>query len=223
MELKNDGANAQICILLALGLASACAHHAPRHRASVSAVTNEELAGRQSNDNNTRMHYVVVGDRDALNHDEASLEHQAMTGTIDRGNAPTPALSAQSSSELAAAQAAERSNACDDIVLFDSNSAVLSEQAKERLSVLAECMKRKDVDHATVVGKADPVGTPKENMRLGKARAQVVASYLRERGVEDADMRVKSLGEAEATQDPRAWPKQRQAQVEAGASGREQK
>jgi outer membrane protein OmpA-like peptidoglycan-associated protein len=208
------GAPAKLCVLLALCVVPACAHHASRTRASVSAVTNEEVTGTPSDENKTRMHYTVVGDRDSLNHDQASLEHQAMTGTLDRGSAPTPALSSESSSEIASARAAAPSNSCDDTVTFESNSAVLSDPAKDKLSALAECMKRKEVDHATVVGKSDPVGTPKENVRLGKARAQVVANYLRERGVDEASIRVTSLGEAKASQDPKAWPNDRQAQVE---------
>jgi outer membrane protein OmpA-like peptidoglycan-associated protein len=104
--------------------------------------------------------------------------------------------------------------ACEPAVYFDTDSARLDDKSRERLNAVAECMKRREVDHATIVGQTDPSGTRQHNEKLGLERARAVAEYLRSRGVPDSDIRVQSKGElASAEQPVQLWPVERRAGV----------
>lgn len=105
-------------------------------------------------------------------------------------------------------------DACEPAVYFDTDSARLDEKSRERLDTVAECMKRREIDHATIVGRTDPSGTRQYNEKLGLERAKTVAEYLRSRGVPDGDIRVQSKGElASADQPVQLWPVERRAGV----------
>lgn len=62
-------------------------------------------------------------------------------------------------------------NVAEVIVLFDKNSAVLSEDAKDMLNSISG-----DVE---VIGSASPEGTATRNVQLASDRANVVADYLK--------------------------------------------
>ncbi|MET0341971.1 MAG: OmpA family protein [Polyangiales bacterium] len=108
-----------------------------------------------------------------------------------------------------------RSDACALAVYFDTDSARLDEGSRDRLDTVAECMKRREIDHATIVGQTDPSGSAKYNEELGLDRARAVAEYLRGRGVPDEQIRVRSKGEmASTTQPVELWPVERRAGVQ---------
>jgi len=80
--------------LCALGAAQqACAHrgYAVRHK-TVSAVTNHDVTGDPDDPDHKVMKFTVVSPQDALKQDRATVEHEAMYGHLNRGNAPVPAL-----------------------------------------------------------------------------------------------------------------------------------
>lgn len=105
--------------------------------------------------------------------------------------------------------------ACEPAVYFDTDSARLDATSRERLDTVAECMKRRQVDHATIVGQTDPSGSEKHNQELGLERAKAVAEYLRGRGVPDDQIRVRSKGEMASAQQPvQLWPVERRAGVD---------
>ena len=103
--------------------------------------------------------------------------------------------------------------ACELAVYFDTNSARLDASSQQRLDTVAECMKRRQVDHATIVGQTDPSGTPQHNQELGMQRAKAVADYLRGRGVPEDQIRVRSKGEVASAQSQELWPVERRAGV----------
>ena len=110
----------------------------------------------------------------------------------------------------------QRGTACELAVYFDTDSARLDRSSRDRLDTVAECMKRREVDHATIVGQTDPSGTERHNQSLGMERAKAVAEYLRARGVPQDQIRVQSKGEvASAGQPEQLWPVERRAGVDA--------
>jgi len=187
---------------------SACAHDTKsRERASVSAVTNEEVADDRAEQGKTRMHYTEVGDKEALGENNPNTtSHLA-----DQGQ---PSPGATSTAQPTSAGTTNDPQACELAVYFDTDSSRLDQGSQERLDRVAECMKRREVDHATIVGQTDPSGKEKHNDKLGLERARVVAEYLRGRGVPEGQIRVRSKGEVASAQSQELWPVERRAGVE---------
>jgi len=191
-------ANKTIIAVYAGLLAAACAHTGePRDRASVSAVTNKEVAENEAAEGKTRQHYTEVSEEDALGHGDNK-----------------PPLPGDTNVASAAGLRGEGAGACELEVYFDTDSAKLKQGAEQNLDRVADCMKRKEIDHATIVGQTDPSGTTKHNDELGLERARVVAEYLRGKGVPEDQIRVRSKGEIASAQGQELWPAQRRAGVE---------
>ncbi len=87
------------------------------------------------------------------------------------------------------------------------------------LNSIASCMKRRNVDDALVVGSADPRGSDATNQELGKERARRVAEYLKKIGVSENDIRIRSVGESQASAQPSTWPASRRAEVQTTEGG----
>lgn len=186
---------ATICAgVLGLG---ACAHDAARDRASVSAVTNKEVADNSVAEGKTRQHYTEVDEARALGRDNPA------DSTMASARAGSTAGTQGGSAE-----------ACELAVYFQTDSARLDTSSQQSLDRVAECMKRREVDHATIVGQTDPSGTVQHNEQLGLERARVVAEYLRGRGVPDDQIRVRSRGEVAAAESRQLWPAERRAGVD---------
>jgi outer membrane protein OmpA-like peptidoglycan-associated protein len=184
-----------LCALLAGS--AACAHDGQRERASVSAVTNREVAGKEEPPNKTRMHYTEISNERALGRDQPADSHLA------EGNGMPRDTSAPRTAEV---------EACELAVYFATNSTALDQGSRDRLDHVADCMKRREVDHATIVGSADPSGSAQHNDQLSLERARVVAEYLRNRGVPDDQINVRGKGEVAST-NRQLWPVERNAQV----------
>ncbi|MEP7125841.1 MAG: OmpA family protein [Byssovorax sp.] len=100
-------------------------------------------------------------------------------------------------------------------VFFKFDSAKLLPDAKDRLDKIAKCategaIKDKEL---VVVGRTDSVGTDEYNKQLGMSRADTVAKYLHEQGVQKARVEAVSKGEAAAVADPYGWPPDRRVTV----------
>ena len=78
---------------------------------------------------------------------------------------------------------------------------------------VAECLKRREVDHALIVGHTDPRGSEADNHALGMERARAVAEYLRKLGVPEDEIRVRSKGELASAESQELWPAERRANV----------
>jgi hypothetical protein len=92
--------------LCALGLAAqACAHRGePVQRRTVSTVSNEDVTGNPAEPDKKRMSYTQVSNEDALNQDRTHVEHEALNGHLNRGDAPVPALRTNTPDRQAQAQ-----------------------------------------------------------------------------------------------------------------------
>jgi outer membrane protein OmpA-like peptidoglycan-associated protein len=152
------------------------------------------------------MTYSEVSNEDALNHDQEHEELEALNGNLNRGNGPVPALASEKSFAL--------SQKCDLNVYFATASADLSDESRQQLNSIASCMKRRRVDDALVVGSADPRGGDATNAQLGKERARKVAEYLKGLGVPENEIRIRSVGESQASAQPTTWPTSRRAEVQ---------
>ena len=74
-------------------------------------------------------------------------------------------------------------------ILFGFNSSVLSEQAKQSLSDLANVLKKDPTIDVSIVGHTDKVGTYEANMKVSQQRADAVAGYLRTCGVPYSELK----------------------------------
>lgn len=101
-------------------------------------------------------------------------------------------------------------------VFFKFDSAKLLPSAKERLDQIATCSKTGPIkgQKLLVVGRTDPVGTDEYNKLLGMSRADAVARYLGEAGVDPAQIVNESRGEAAAEERyPGNWPYDRRVTI----------
>jgi peptidoglycan-associated lipoprotein len=72
----------------------------------------------------------------------------------------------------------------DDATKFPPNGATLSDEAKSRLSELANKLKTDNRNvYLEIQGYTDSTGGPAANMALGQERAEAVRLYLNEQGV----------------------------------------
>jgi peptidoglycan-associated lipoprotein len=72
----------------------------------------------------------------------------------------------------------------DDATKFPPNGATLSDEAKSRLSELANKLKTANRNvYLEIQGYTDSTGGPAANMALGQERAEAVRLYLNEQGV----------------------------------------
>lgn len=83
----------------------------------------------------------------------------------------------------------------DSGLLFDFDSDVLKEQARENLDVLATSLNKYPKSDLMIVGHTDNVGTDSYNMDLSKRRASSARSFLRANGV---SRNIKALGRGES-------------------------
>jgi len=98
---------------------------------------------------------------------------------------------------------------------FETDSAELTAAAKERLDVVADCLKETPWDEEVDLrGRTDPRASEDYNEALARQRATAVASYLQTNGVDDSTFEIHAIGEEGATEDmPVLWPAQRHAAV----------
>lgn len=111
--------------------------------------------------------------------------------------------------------AAARLERCDwSPIEFGFNDYALTEDARSKLSQLAECMKGANVS-LTLAGHADERGTEEYNLQLSNRRAASVQRYLTDLGV--SNLRTVGYGETRPV-DPasseEAWAKNRRVELE---------
>ena len=86
-------------------------------------------------------------------------------------------------------------------VLFALSSAPITPEYKLALSKIAEQIKNQDNNKTwQLIGHTDKSGHVLYNLQLAKKRAQNVANFLIEQGVDEKQLKLVTLGEYEATQ-----------------------
>jgi OOP family OmpA-OmpF porin len=82
-------------------------------------------------------------------------------------------------------------------VLFEFNKAELRPAGQQRLDELAKSAQGANVDKVVLVGHADRIGSEEYNQELSEKRAQAVADYLAQKGVDSSRLQVEGKGKAE--------------------------
>jgi outer membrane protein OmpA-like peptidoglycan-associated protein len=80
-------------------------------------------------------------------------------------------------------------------IFFDSGKSVLKPESKAELDKLVKLMKRYPQLIIEIDGHTDASGSDELNQRLSEQRAESVANYLVENGIERSRLRTKGLGE----------------------------
>lgn len=84
-----------------------------------------------------------------------------------------------------------------DPILFETNSAELSDEAISSLNDVAEMLKKHPELVVEVGGHTDAVGSIADNLELSKARSQAVFRYFLEKNVSKENLVIKAYGESE--------------------------
>ena len=82
-------------------------------------------------------------------------------------------------------------------VLFPFNSAELLPGGQQKLDQLAENSKGANVERVVLTGHADRIGSEEYNQQLSEDRAQAVADYLAQKGVDSSRLQVEGKGKSE--------------------------
>jgi OOP family OmpA-OmpF porin len=82
-------------------------------------------------------------------------------------------------------------------VLFGFNKAELTPAGEQKLEQLARDAQGANVEKVNLIGHADRIGSEDYNKDLSEKRAQAVADFLAQRGVDSSRLQVEGRGEAE--------------------------
>ena len=80
-------------------------------------------------------------------------------------------------------------------IFFDSGRAELRDESSPELERLLALMKKFPAMELEIAGHTDDVGTPSENLRLSRERAEAVAQFLYRNGIDPARIRVRGYGQ----------------------------
>ncbi|HEX9432303.1 MAG TPA: OmpA family protein [Burkholderiales bacterium] len=82
-------------------------------------------------------------------------------------------------------------------VLFPFNKAELLPSGQQKLDELAKSAQGANVERVVLVGHADRIGSEEYNQELSEKRAQAVADYLAQKGVDSSRLQVEGKGKSE--------------------------
>lgn len=83
----------------------------------------------------------------------------------------------------------------EDNVYFDQSSYILRSEAHGQLNRLAAIMTKSPEIHIEIVGHTDNIGDPRLNQTLSEQRAKVIANYLANQGVNEANITHRGEGQ----------------------------
>lgn len=115
----------------------------------------------------------------------------------DRQRGPTAAASTSHRTSDDDEDAARRamSSLSAEPVYFELDSATLRPESRDMLAQLATGLRERPLTRVTVSGHTCELGTTEYNIALGHRRAAVVRDYLRNLGVEPAQLSIVYYGE----------------------------
>ena len=150
--------------------------------------------------------------------DVSSSAQSSSTNTAATASSSSSSSSASSSSSGQSASATVKSEFAKvgTTVLFDFDSAQLTDYAQRVLDRQAAFMKARPETRVTIGGHADERGTREYNLALGERRASSARDYLVTKGVNAARIRIISYGKerpASVGSTEAAWRLNRRAQT----------
>ena len=152
---------------------------------------------------------------DATSSAQSSSTNTATTASSSSGSSSSSA-SSSSSGESASASVKGEFAKVGTTVLFDFDSAQLTDYAQRVLDRQAAFMKARPETRVTRGGHADERGTREYNLALGERRASSARDYLVAKGVNAARIRIISYGKerpASVGSTEAAWRLNRRAQT----------
>jgi len=120
----------------------------------------------------------------------------APVAPVAKAPEPAPAPEPQALAAAAPAPVIEKISLNTD-VLFPFNSAELLPGGQTKLDQLAQDAKGANVDRVVLTGHADRIGSEEYNQQLSEERAQAVADYLAQRGVDSARITAEGKGKSD--------------------------
>ena len=150
--------------------------------------------------------------------DVTSSAQSSSTNTATTASSSSSSSSASSSSSGESASASVKSEFAKvgTTVLFDFDSAQLTDYAQRVLDRQAAFMKARPETRVIIGGHADERGTREYNLALGERRASSARDYLVAKGVNAARIRIISYGKerpASVGSTEAAWRLNRRAQT----------
>lgn len=181
--------------------AAACASQADRAPAPRAEEDNRGMA--QSGDANANANRSAGGAADA-DKDQAGMKAGTVPGLAIVGVFIESPLAAACGITLPPA------------AFFEFDSANLDVASNSSLQEVATCLSTGPLAGRKVelVGHTDPRGDDEYNRQLGRSRAQSVQEFLQKKGVSEANLVTRSMGEARAVEgDPEVWPVERRVDI----------
>ncbi|WP_260482780.1 OmpA family protein [Sphingomicrobium flavum] len=96
-------------------------------------------------------------------------------------------------------------------ITFDTNQAVVKPQFQDTLNQVAQTMVNYPSTYIDVMGHTDSTGSDSYNQQLSQRRAQAVANYLAQRGVQPQRMATVGYGESQLLYNPDNTEAEREA------------
>jgi OOP family OmpA-OmpF porin len=121
---------------------------------------------------------------------------QAKVAPAPVAAAPAPAPEPQALAAAPAPVVIEKISLSTD-VLFPFNSAELLPGGQQKLDQLAQNAQGANVEQVVLTGHADRIGSEEYNQELSEQRAQAVADYLAQKGVDSGKLQVEGKGKSE--------------------------
>ena len=152
---------------------------------------------------------------DATSSAQSSSTNTATTASSSSSSSSSSA-SSSSSGESASASVKSEFAKVGTTVLFDFDSAQLTDYAQRVLDRQAAFMKARPESRVIIGGHADERGTREYNLALGERRASSARDYLVAKGVNAARIRIISYGKerpASVGSTEAAWRLNRRAQT----------
>ena len=147
---------------------------------------------------------------------QSSSTNTATTASSSTSSSSSSSSSSSGSGEPASASVKSEFAKVGTTVLFDFDSAQLSDYAQRVLDRQAAFMKARPETRVTIGGHADERGTREYNLALGERRASSARDYLVAKGVNSARIRIISYGKerpATVGSTEAAWRLNRRAQT----------
>ena len=146
----------------------------------------------------------------------SSTNASTTASSSSSSSSSSSAASSSSSGETATASVKSEFAKVGTTVLFDFDSAQLTDYAQRVLDRQAAFMKARPETRVTIGGHADERGTREYNLALGERRASSARDYLVTKGVNAARIRIISYGKerpASVGSTEAAWRLNRRAQT----------
>ena len=153
---------------------------------------------------------------DATSSAQSSSTNTATTASSSSSSSSSSSASSSSSGESASASVKSEFAKVGTTVLFDFDSAQLTDYAQRVLDRQAAFMKARPETRVIIGGHADERGTREYNLALGERRASSARDYLVAKGVNAARIRIISYGKerpASVGSTEAAWRLNRRAQT----------